>query len=64
MKTHEPVRPALHAVLSILSIVTEMAVNPDYADEVATEHELLDDVINMASIILDLSKHHQKGKLQ
>lgn len=64
MRAHEPVRPALHAVLSILTIVTEMSVDPDYADEVAAESELLGDVINMAHVILDLSKLHQKRNLQ
>ena len=64
MTTHQPVRPALNAVLSILSIVTDMTVNPAYADEVAAEIRKLDDVIAIANTILDLLEINRKGKLQ
>ena len=64
MTIHQPVRPALNAVLSILSIVTEMAVNPAYCDEVAAESDRLDLVIDQTKTILDLLEINARGKLQ
>lgn len=64
MTAHQPVRPALNAVMAILSIVTEMSVNPDYCDEVASEADRLQDVINLTNTILDLLEINRRGRLQ
>lgn len=62
--TPQSVRPALHAVLGILSVLIEMAVDPRSCDAVAAESDRLGQVINHAQIILDLLKMNQRGTLQ